>query len=181
MREIELKFQIKEKENLLKKLKELDIHLGEMESQEDTIYVENKNDTESKEGSIWIRIRKKNDKIELNLKKQSAKKMESKEIEFGVDSLEKADDFLKTLGLQVWVQVKKKRQFAKYKNYNLCLDEVEKLGTFLEIELLVEENDNQDYEDQLLQIAKELGIPKQDRINSHYDTMIAELKNKVQE
>lgn len=83
--------------------------------------------------------------------------------------------FLKALGFKEWVQVNKKRQYSKYQDYNICIDEVEKLGTFIEIELLVNEQNDINYEEQLLSVAKEIGLDINNRINSHYDTMVSEL------
>lgn len=175
MREIELKFKVENINDVITFLKNNGCELSQMNYQFDTIYVENLDDVESKEGSIWLRVRKTNEKVELNYKKQSAKKMESEEIEFEVSSYEKANSFLKALGFKEWVQVNKKRQYLKYKNYNICIDDVEKLGVFIEIEILVEEQNNIDYEAQLLNVAKEIGIDINNRIDSHYDTMISEL------
>ena len=138
MREIELKFKVDDMNDLLAKLRDMDCEVSEILSQNDTIYVSDLNHVESVEGSIWLRVRKENEKVELNLKKQSAKIQESKEIEFEVSSYEKANQLLDTLGYQKWVVVNKKRRYSKYLNYNLCIDEVERLGSFLEIELLVD-------------------------------------------
>lgn len=95
MREIELKFRVNDKEKLMNKLKSLGCKMGDVLEQNDAIYVSNLDDTESKEGSIWLRVRKENERTELNFKKQSSKLQESREIEFGVDSYEKANDFWK--------------------------------------------------------------------------------------
>ena len=149
--------------------------MGELIEQKDIIYVNDLNNIESVEGSVWLRLRKEQDNIELNYKKQSSRKQESKEIEFGVDSYEKAKQFLEELGYKKWVEVNKKRRYFKYLKYNLCIDEVERLGFFIEIELLVDEKDKNDYIDELISVAKVLGLDKQNIINSHYDTMIYEL------
>lgn len=175
MREIELKFKIKEYDKLLEKLQNLGCNIEEPIIQNDTIYIKDLENIESKEGSIWLRVRKENDKVEMNYKKQSANISESQEIEFEVGSYEKAKEFLEALGYQKWVVVNKKRCYSKYFHYNLCIDEVERLGHFIEIELLVEDNDVKDYMSDLYAIAKELGLEKEDVISSHYDTMIAEL------
>lgn len=177
MREIELKFKVKNIEEIMSFLEKNNCTISLPTYQNDTIYVKNLDHVESKEGSVWLRVRKTDESIELNYKKQSAKRMESEEIEFGVDSYEKANAFLKALGFKEWVQVNKKRQYSKYQDYNICIDEVERLGTFIEIELLVAEENDINYEDQLLHVAKKLGIDTNNRINSHYDTMISELPN----
>lgn len=173
MREIELKFKIPNIDSLLDKLSKLDCKIGETVFQNDTIYVVDLNHVESVENSIWLRVRKENEKVELNLKKQSAKIQESKEIEFEVSSYEKANQLLDTLGYQKWVVVNKKRRYSNYLNYNLCIDEVERLGSFLEIELLVDEEDKKDYIPDLLEVSKLFGLTEENIINSHYDTMIS--------
>ena len=175
MREIELKFQVDNFDKIKSILESNNEELSEEYRQSDTIYVSDLSDTESKEGSLWLRVRKVNDKIEMNLKKQSAKKMESEEIEFEVSDYDLANRFLKTLGYQEWVQVNKVRRYSKYENVNVCMDEVERLGCFIELELLIEDNDDKDYESILLDYASKLGIDASRRINSHYDTMISEL------
>ncbi len=176
MREIELKFKVEDMNDLLAKLRDMDCEVSEILSQNDTIYVSDLNHVESVEGSIWLRVRKENEKVELNLKKQSAKIQESKEIEFEVSSYEKANQLLETLGYQKWVVVNKKRRYSHYLNYNLCIDEVERLGSFLEIELLVDEEDKKDYISDLLEIAKTFELTEDNIVNSHYDTMISQLE-----
>jgi len=176
MREIELKFKVDDMNDLLAKLRDMDCEVSEILSQNDTIYVSDLNHVESVEGSIWLRVRKENEKVELNLKKQSARIQESKEIEFEVSSYEKANQLLETLGYQKWVVVNKKRRYSKYLNYNLCIDEVERLGSFLEIELLVDEEDKKDYISDLLEIAKTFELTEDNIVNSHYDTMISQLE-----
>lgn len=175
MREIELKFQVDNFDKIESILKGKNEELSEEYHQSDTIYVSDLSDTESKKGSLWLRVRKVNDKIEMNLKKQSSKKMESEEIEFEVSDYDLANRFLKTLGYQEWVSVNKIRRYSKYENVNICMDKVERLGCFIELELLIDENDNKDYESVLLDYASKLGIDVSRRINSHYDTMISEL------
>lgn len=175
MREIELKFKVENKNDIISFLEKNNCEISPINYQNDTIYVSDLNNVESTEGSTWLRVRKTNELVELNYKKQSAKKMESEEIEFEVNSYELANKFLKALGFKEWVQVNKQRRYTKYKKYNICIDEVEKLGTFVEIELLIDDNNDTDYEQELLDIAKVIGIDITNRINSHYDTMISEL------
>lgn len=176
MREIELKFKVENPKNVISFLERNNCHLSDINSQNDTIYVQNLDNVESTEGSVWLRVRKSNDRVELNYKKQSAKLSESEEIEFEVSSYEKANLFLEALGFKKWVEVNKKRQYTKYQDYNICLDEVEHLGTFVEIEVLVSEQNETDYEEKILEVAKIMGINPDNRINSHYDTMISKLK-----
>ena len=45
----------------------------------------------------------------------------------------------------------------------------------MEVKVLVNENDEVDYEKELLGVASEIGIDTTKRIDSHYDTVISEL------
>lgn len=177
MREIELKFKIDNMDNLLNKLEELGCSLSDVIEQEDVVFVSDLDNVESVSGSVWLRIRKMKDKTELNFKKQVTVN-ESKEIEFCVDDFEAAQDFLKALGFKEWVRVAKARRYSKYKDLNICLDKVERLGSFIELEYLAEEDDNNSYEDMIKEVALELGIDVSSIVDSFYDTMIHELDMK---
>lgn len=177
MREIELKFKVDNLAEFTNNLESLNCTISDYIMQNDTIYVFDLDNVESCAGSVWLRVRRVDDKVELNYKKQSLKKSESQEIEFGVDDYEKANSFLKALGYKEWVRVNKKRRYSKYEGANICIDEVERLGNFVEIELLVDEEDKVDnYEDELLKIAEKLGINIKNKVDDHYDTMIANLE-----
>lgn len=177
MREIELKFQVDNFDEIIKILDYNKCKISKFQYQSDTIFIENLNKTESIEGTIWLRVRKIDDKCEMNVKKQSSKKSESQEIEFVVEDYNKACDFLKVLGYKEWVKVNKKRRYTKYMNANICLDEVEQLGSFVEIEIIVPDDDIKDnYDNDLEKIAINLGIDSKNIVNSHYDTMIHNLK-----
>lgn len=171
MREIELKFKVDNFESILKRV----TNVSDLHEQSDTIYVQDLSDVESKEGAIYLRVRKDNDKVEMNLKKQSAKSEESQEIEFEVSGYELANDFLRTLGYKKWVEVNKKRRYAKIGNISVCMDEVERLGCFIELEILADEKDGKDYEKELMNMAANMGIDTKRRVSSHYDTMISKL------
>ncbi len=175
MREIEMKFRVNDLDDFIKLLTLKECVISDELKQFDTIYVMDLNDVKSKEGSVWLRVRKSNDVVELNYKKQSVNKMESKEIEFGVTSYDDANELLKALGYKEWVRVNKVRRFTKYKDVNICIDVVERLGSFVELELLIGEDNDVDYESILNNVAIELGIDINDRVDSHYDTMISEL------
>lgn len=179
MQEIEIKFRIDNREQLISKLESHNSHFSDPIHQKDIIFVPDLNDTANGEGKIFVRIRKQNEKKIITLKKQSKVIMQSKEIEFGISDIDKAYDFLETIGFKEWVTVEKKRIETAYKEFNICIDHVKRLGDFIEIEILSEEeNQTEFYEKKILSIAKELGIPIENRINNYYDSMIAGLNKK---
>lgn len=177
MREIELKFKVDDLDKLLNKLDELGCNVSDVIYQEDSVFVGDLDNVESVDGSIWLRVRKMDDKIELNFKKQ-INLNESQEIEFCVDDYDKATSFLEALGFKRWVKVVKRRRYSNYKNLNICLDDVERLGAFIELEYLANDNDDNNYEDMIKDIALELDINVDNVVNNYYDSMIYELDNK---
>lgn len=77
MREIELKFKVNNLDKILDNLEKMNCKISNIIIQNDSIFVENLDNVESIEESIWLGIRQTNDEIELNYKKQSDKKMQS--------------------------------------------------------------------------------------------------------
>ena len=167
MREIELKFRVDNLNKILVFLERNGCVVSPVNRQHDRIYVKDLDDVESSAGSVWLRVRKTDEVTELNYKRQNADGAESEEIEFEVSSYEKAKE---------WVQVNKERRYSKYKNCNICMDKVEGLGEFVEVEMLVSEQDDVDYKEKLFEVAKEIGVETGNIVNSHYDTMIYELR-----
>lgn len=102
--------------------------------------------------------------------------MESKEIEFGVEDFDQCYDFLKTLGYHEWVRVNKKRVTTTLDGFHICIDEVERLGDFVEIEVVTEEEGKAKYyEKKMLALCQELELDSSSRVFEHYDTMISKL------
>lgn len=131
------------------------------------------------QGMIVLRIRTDNNENFITLKQRKEKAMESKEIEFKVSDKNTCKDFIETLGYKEMVTVDKKRIETKYKEFNICIDEVKELGSFIEIEVLTEKEVKASiYEKEMMNLCKELKIDTTARVNSHYDTMIYELKSK---
>lgn len=179
MQEIEIKFRVQNLLQIENSLTNNGCTFSKELNQKDVIFVPNIKDTSNKDGNIFVRIRKSNENIELNLKKRSSNLIQAKEIEFNIDNFEAANDFLETLGLYKWVTVEKQRKTTKYKNFNICIDTVKGLGNFIEIEIITFEDDKVDYyEEEIIKIAKELGINIEDREYRLYDSMIDELEKK---
>ncbi len=66
--------------------------------------------------------------------------MNSIEHEVTVDDPIKMMDILTSIGFRPEVNVKKTRQKAYFNEYEICLDQVEGLGSFIELEKMTEEN-----------------------------------------
>jgi len=80
------------------------------------------------------------------------------------------------LGFEELLKINKVRRKASYQGLEICLDQVEGLGNFIEIEKISESADAETVQLELFEILKKLGIEEQDRVFEGYDQLI--LKNK---
>ncbi len=179
MREIEIKLKAKSFGELEQKLKERGCVLSEPISQHDVIY-SLKGSTnefeETKEGDIIIRIRHMKDKAELTLKKQCKFGLDSLEYETEVSNPKSTHEMLELLNWSPMVEVKKLRRKGKLGEYEICLDQVEKLGTFIELEKMTSDDANpEEVREELFKELESLGLSRQDEETRGYDTQIYQL------
>ncbi len=175
MREIEVKAKVKSIETLLNKSNKIGIVFGEPVVQEDTTY----ETTLAYGNPDWniFRIRKQGDRFILTMKyKASSRSRDNHERETVIEDAEEVADMLERVGYSFGVRIRKTRKVAKYNNLEICLDEVDELGTFIEVEKLAnDEADVEAIQAELWNILLELGIDPKDRIHKGYDTLMHEL------
>lgn len=176
MREIEVKARVRDVEPLLKRSFELGIRFAEPFAQEDATY-ETKIPKDNPNWNIF-RIRRQNNQIILTMKyKASSRLRDNHEREVVISDAQQVADMLIRVGYTPGVRIYKTRRVAHYEGLELCLDEVDKLGTFIEIEKLTDESADVDHvQSELWKILLKLGIGPDDRIHKGYDTLIRELK-----
>jgi len=174
MREIEVKAKVENKEDLLKRAKNLDILFSDTKSQEDKTY-ETDIPYEDPDWNIF-RIRKQGDKTILTMKyKASTRSRDNHERETVIEDPEEMAGILERLGYKFGVRIHKHRQTAKYKDLEICLDELDDLGTFIEVEKLASDDVDVDkIQDELWKILLQLGINPEDRVHKGYDTLMHE-------
>ena len=181
MREIEIKLRVKSLEDVEQKLASKGCVLSEPISQHNVIY-SLKNSTEefesAKEGDIIIRIRHLTDHAQLNLKQQCSGEMDNLEYETGINNPGETHKILQTLGWHPVVEVKKIRRKGKLGEYEVCLDRVEELGDFIELEKLTEDNANpEEVKEELFKQLESLGFSRNDEETKGYDTQIYQLEH----
>lgn len=136
MIEIEIRAKIQDFEPVKKQLKNLEAEFLKRESQVDHIFGRDKDlDDEHKiiEGRFVARIREKGDKRWLEFKEI---KRTGAGLEFSspLASIESGFNFLEKLDFKKAFTVSKLRELYKYQDFEICLDNVDTLGLFLEIE-----------------------------------------------
>jgi len=182
MREIEIKLKVNDLSAIEKKLKELGCLLSENILQHDVIYSLKDKQAEfnkSKEGDIIIRIRKQDDVAQLNLKKQMSYEMDNIEYETEIKNPEAVHQMLMLLGWTPTVEVRKVRRKGKLSDYEICLDEVEELGNYIELEKLTSDSDDPNkVRQELFEALTPFGLSEKDEEIKGYDTQIYQLHNK---
>jgi putative adenylyl cyclase cyaB len=115
----------------------------------------------------------------MTLKVEGQTKLVSDEYEFAVDDGDTARQMLTALGWQEIVTVDKVRLESKTKDYTICIDEVAKLGLFIELEILTEDDANAgDIQQQMHTFLKNLNIDGE-LWKIPYDTSIRNMQNNV--
>jgi len=176
MFEIEVKAKVDNLPEIARKLSKLGCKISAPIFQYDRIYNEKgKINPRGKKGNV-LRIRQQEDKILLTLKKNRTNELDCIEHELEISSVEEMENILLQMGYQLAVEIRKTRQKAKYQNYEICLDEVEGLGTFVEVEKITNEPAEK-VQEELFQFLESLGVAKDQRISKGYDTLMLELKS----
>ena len=115
----------------------------------------------------------------MTLKVEGRAKLVSDEYEFAVDDGNAARQMLTALGWQEIVTVDKVRLESKTKDCTICIDEVAKLGLFIELEVLTEDSaDVKNIQQQMCNFLKNLDIDGK-LWKIPYDTSIRNLQNNV--
>ena len=115
----------------------------------------------------------------MTLKVEGQTKLVSDEYEFVVDDGNAARQMLTALGWQEIVTVDKVRLESKTEDYTICIDEVAKLGLFIELEVLTEDSvDVKNIQQQMRNFLKNLDIDGK-LWKIPYDTSIRNLQNNV--
>lgn len=170
MKEIEVKVKVDNFDELLKKLNDMGCIFTDPAVQEDTIFINyDRPFIEFTNKDPFLRIRKSKGEIICTFK--LGEEMNAVEREFTVDKEDQLHDTLVFLGFRPEVKVRKTRRKTKYKDYEICLDEVDNLGYFIELEKITVE-DATTVQDEMMKFLKELGVNSKDRVMNGYDTLI---------
>ena len=190
MIEIESKFKLVPditRDNLIAMLKSQFIAPTSVKRQIDTVFLlPEQVDAPIAPGSKIMRVR---DVLDLKtgelqrslmtLKVEGQTKLVSDEYEFAVDDGNAARQMLTALGWQEIVTVDKVRLESKTKDYTICIDEVAKLGLFIELEILTKDSaDVKNIQQQMCNFLKNLNIDGE-LWKIPYDTSIRNLQNNV--
>lgn len=163
--EVEVKFRLKE--GVAEKVEEIAEFI--IEKEEIDLYF-NHPCRDFKLSDEALRVRKDIEGIKMTYKgpKVDSETKSREEVNLKIEDLETAVQLLKKLGFIPVREVRKKRKIFKFGNAIICLDSVEGLGNFIEIEI---EGGIED-KNLLFRIAKKLGYSREESIRESYLEML---------
>lgn len=173
MREIEIKAKVTDKAALLRRLDEQNIKLGTPKTHHDLVFCKpGQQDYET--GSVWLRVRTENGtKAIFTLKIDTGRKLDSIEHEVEVSDAAELETMLKLMGLALYSDLTKTRQKAKVGDIEICLDDVDGLGIYLEAEILAPDDANSEAtRTQLWNFMEKLGYDKGNEETLGYDVLL---------
>lgn len=176
MREIEVKARLTDKDSFLKTARELGIEFGAVISQDDATY-ENELPYDDPDWNIF-RLRKQDGKLILTMKhKASTRSRDNHEYETSVENEAEMIKMLNRLGFTHGIRVNKQRRVAHYNGLELCMDEIDELGCFVEAEKLAEDDADVDaIQSELWDLLLKLGVHPDDRVHLGYDMLMRQFR-----
>ena len=184
--EIEIKLPVKNSQEVLDILKDIGF-MVKKEIQEEDIYF-NSEYRNKKERDEALRIRKSRDcdtgeqKVQINFKgpKIDAVSMSRMELETEVQDGETMEKILTYLGFLPVASVFKVRKYLTHREMTACVDRVEGLGEFLELEVVAETEEKREiYLEQMKEILNALGYSMEDTVRTSYLGLLMNKKIQV--
>jgi len=173
MIEIEIKARA-DHDEVLKALKEAGASFEKTADQADVFY--NAPDRDFGETDEALRLRRQGSSAYLTYKGKKLDKVSKtrKEVEAQVCDPQKIEDILLSLGFRKTYSVFKKRDIYHLKGAEICVDRVEGLGDFVELETIAEDMSGMEKKrDELISVMRSLGI-KGELIRESYLEMLLE-------
>lgn len=176
MKEIEVKARIRNADQILEKLTALGCVLSEPIRQIDTVYAKVVGTfDEYMKNDHFIRIREKSDgKFIFTVKKPLSKEVLTKaEHETEVKDAQELEQAIFLMGYQTANRVIKTRRTTHCGELEICIDDVEGLGAFIEVEKM-SDADMGIVRKELNVFLASLGISAEDQVHKGYDILMIE-------
>jgi adenylate cyclase class 2 len=183
MYEIEVKAKLQDKEAVIVALEKLGCTFGAEISQDDMVYAKKVGSLEEFLGnSEFLRLRTENGGRTLfTLKHHPERKNDLSsaplELEVVVDSRQTMEKMLSLLGFSEMVSTKKRRRKGVYQQWEVCVDEVEGLGAFIELEECTDtREDTAKIQERMRAFLASIGIKAEDYQTDRYDVLLINKK-----
>lgn len=174
MQEIEVKARVRDVDHLKKALREKGVVFNAPDRQHDIVYTEGDWEfVKFQNDRNILRIRNQTERSILTLKRPGVNELHSTEHETSIADPKEMHEILLLMGYNPIVEVKKNRQKAKALGLEFCLDEVEGLGWYIEVEKLTEDDSRvEEVQEELIAFLESVGLSREDRESRGYDTLV---------
>jgi adenylate cyclase class 2 len=183
MIEVEIRSRIKDAEEIKVRLEQIGAKLTKSMRQIDKIFGHPMfldSDKMVIEGGVIARIRKKDDDVALEFKEIS-RKSGGVEVSAKLSDIEAGQKLLDKLKYEEAFTIDKTRDQFSYKDFTICLDEVDKLGRFIEIEkMLSSADDHEEARKECLALLDSIA-PDSELIDRKYGDLMQDILNKEKE
>ncbi len=153
---MEIEIKARAPDNIRKALEELGATRYETIAQRDIYFNHPERDFEETDEALRIRYEGERTFITYKGPKADKETKTREEIEFSIEDGKKAESMLEKLGFRKSGEVSKKREIYILEGIRICLDDVEKLGFFVEIE--TEGENTEENRKKLFDIGNRLGL-----------------------
>jgi adenylate cyclase class 2 len=173
MKEVEVKVKIDSSDEVIKKLKALGCQMSEVKTQTDMIFVpENITVLPTGPGVPVLRIREQEGKFILTMKISLTNGLDKRESETEILDPKAMEEIILSVGFKKMVTFSKQRRKTRYQNWEICVDEVPGLGSFMESEELTEDGDSSVIQEKMFEFLKTLGATEANRQSYGYDVIM---------
>lgn len=179
--EIEIKVPIENMEDMMERLLEQEFRKIGSVREEDTYYNSEYYDVKSRDEALRIRRSldlesgKHTAQINFKGKKIDRVSMSRREYETEIEDPERMNEILTAVGFLPAAAVRKMRIYLSRREMTACLDQVEGLGDFLELEVIIkEENLRSRYLAEMEELLGKLGLSSADTVRTSYLGLLAE-------
>lgn len=178
MREIEIKARLNDKKKVMDKLAELGCVFEFEVTQLDTVYTLAAGSLELYDSNKhYLRLRvKDNGKVLFTIKQPQKNWLDKIEHETEVVSKESMENALLLMGYKPAVVVNKKRIVTHYNSCEICIDEIENLGSFIEMEMMTNDGNAEEIQEELFKFFDKICISRGDRVLVGYDILMLQKK-----
>lgn len=174
MREVEIKAKLKNREAVMKKLAEFGCVFEPEVTQLDTVYTLATGSLEAYDSNKnYLRLRVKNNgKVLFTIKQPQKNWLDKIEYETEVSSKEMMEKALLLMDYKPAVTINKRRIITHYQGCEICIDDIDDLGSFIEMEQMTDDGNAEEIQEKLFKFFEQLGISRSDRVEVGYDILM---------
>lgn len=183
MHEVEVKAKVRDQHALLSALSEQGCVLGAPVEERDTLYAREVGTLDAyNRNADFLRIRERGDGKVIFTLKHHPERHEGRpdsmplEHETEIGSRDEMEHALLLMGYHEAVRVTKVRRKGKFGKWEICLDEVEGLGSFIELEEMTDGTETARVITEMRAFLAALGIPEEDLGADRYDIALLKIR-----